>query len=62
MHVLTVSYIYIDIYRMSVYELPWPILSTHLTGVITVTEEEIIAAMKLVSRLICTTIYNLLVP
>ena len=44
------SYIML-LYRMSVYELPWPILSTHLTGVITVTEEEIITAMKLVSQL-----------
>ena len=35
---------------MSVYELPWSILSAHLTGVITVTEEETIAAMKLVSE------------
>ena len=32
------------------YELPWTILSTHLAGVVTVTEEEIIAAMKLVSK------------
>ena len=31
---------------MSVCEFPWSILSTHLNGVITVTEEEIIAAMK----------------
>lgn len=38
------------VYRMSIYELPWSILSTHLTGVITVTEEEIIAAMKLVGE------------
>lgn len=37
--------------RMSIYKLPWSILSTHLTGVITVTEEEIIAAMKLVSEI-----------
>ena len=35
---------------VGVYELPWSILSTHLTGVVTVTEEEIISAMKLVSE------------
>ena len=34
---------------MNIYELPWTILSTHLAGVVTVTEEEIITAMKLVS-------------
>ena len=38
--------------RVSVYELPWTILSTHLAGVVTVTEEEIITAMKLVSQLL----------
>ena len=35
---------------MSVYELPWSILSTLSDGVITVSEEEIISAMKLVSE------------
>ena len=38
--------------RVSVYELPWTILSTHLAGVVTVTEEEIITAMKLVSEFV----------
>lgn len=36
--------------RIRIYDLTvWSILSTHLTDVVTVTEEEIIAAMKLVS-------------
>ena len=34
--------------RMSIGDLTWPVLKTHLTGVVTVSEEEIIAAMKLV--------------
>ena len=33
---------------MSIGDLTWPVLKTHLTGVVTVSEEEIIAAMKLV--------------
>ena len=30
-------------------DLAWPVLQTHLTGVVTVSEEEIVAAMRLVS-------------
>ena len=34
---------------MNICEKPWPILKAHLSGVITVTEEEVIAAMRTVS-------------
>ena len=30
-------------------DLAWPVLQTHLSGVVTVSEEEIVAAMRLVS-------------
>ena len=36
--------------RVSIYELPWPILKTHVCGVVTVSEEEIITTMKLVGH------------
>ncbi len=36
-------------HRMSVCELPFPVLQRHTTAVITVSEEEIVSAMRLVS-------------
>ena len=36
---------------MKVCELAWPVLLTHLSGVLTVSEEEIVSAMRLVGRL-----------
>lgn len=43
-----VSYGYI---RVNVCDKPFPILKTHLSGVITVSEEEVIAAMRIVSSM-----------
>ena len=34
--------------RMSVCNIPWPILKSHLEGVVTVSEEEMVTAMRLV--------------
>lgn len=36
---------------MKVCELAWPVLLTHLSGAVTVSEEEIVSAMRLVGRL-----------
>lgn len=44
----------IDTYRMSVCELTFPIIQRHATAVITVSEEEIVSAMRLVSNCVVT--------
>ena len=38
---------------MSVGDIVWPVLQTNLTGVVTVSEHEIISTNKLVSRMEC---------
>ena len=46
-----VSFLYLSTFRVNVGDLTWPVLQTHLSGVVTVSEEEIVAAMKLVGEI-----------